>query len=87
MAVSSAPPVPVARPVQKLVTDYVDYTGRLNAKNSVVIQPRVTGYLVTDDDNDKDKMAFSRKETSSRKTRFSSRSTRASYKARSEAVA
>jgi multidrug efflux system membrane fusion protein len=53
-----APPVPVARPVQKLVTDYVDYTGRLNAKNSVVIQPRVTGYLVTDDDNDKEKVAF-----------------------------
>jgi len=58
VAVPDAPPVPVARPVQKLVTDYVDYTGRLNAKNSVVIQPRVTGYLVTDDDNDKEKVAF-----------------------------
>jgi multidrug efflux system membrane fusion protein len=38
--------VPVSRPVQRLVTDYVDYTGRTNAKNSVTIQPRVTGYLV-----------------------------------------
>src|SRR5262249_51668848 len=38
--------VPVSHPVQKEVTDYVDYTGRTNARDSVIIQPRVTGYLV-----------------------------------------
>jgi multidrug efflux system membrane fusion protein len=38
--------VPVSRPVQRAVTDFVDYTGRTNAKNSVTIQPRVTGYLI-----------------------------------------
>jgi multidrug efflux system membrane fusion protein len=37
--------VPVSRPVQREVTDYVDYTGRLAAINSVDIRPRVTGYL------------------------------------------
>ena len=41
--------VPVSHPEVREVTDYVDYTGRTNAKDSVVIQPRVTGYLVTDD--------------------------------------
>jgi len=40
------PVVPVSRPVERSVTDFVDYTGRTNAKNSVTIQPRVTGYLV-----------------------------------------
>jgi multidrug efflux system membrane fusion protein len=39
------PVVPVARPVQANVTDFVDYTGRTQAKNNVVIQARVTGYL------------------------------------------
>ena len=43
---SEAPVVPVSHPVQRNVTDFVDYTGRTNAKNSVAIQPRVTGYLV-----------------------------------------
>jgi multidrug efflux system membrane fusion protein len=38
--------VPVSQPVQREVTDYVDYTGRTNARDSVIIQPRVTGYLV-----------------------------------------
>lgn len=37
--------LPIAKPTQRLVTDYVDYTGRTNAKDSVIIQPRVTGYL------------------------------------------
>jgi multidrug efflux system membrane fusion protein len=45
----AAPVVPVSQPIQREVTDYVDYTGRTNAKDSVTIQPRVTGYLVTDD--------------------------------------
>jgi multidrug efflux system membrane fusion protein len=57
---TSAPEVivPVAQPAQRMVTDYVDYTGRTNAKNSVVIQPRVTGYLVTDGEKDNDSVAF-----------------------------
>ena len=38
--------VPVSRPVQRQVTDFVDYTGRTNAVFSITIQPRVTGYLV-----------------------------------------
>jgi multidrug efflux system membrane fusion protein len=39
------PAVPVSLPVQREVTDYVDYTGRLAAINAVDIRPRVTGYL------------------------------------------
>jgi membrane fusion protein, multidrug efflux system len=38
--------LPVAHPVQKEVTDYIDYTGRTNAKHNVIVQPRATGYLV-----------------------------------------
>jgi membrane fusion protein, multidrug efflux system len=41
-----APVVPVSQPVQRSVTDYVDFTGRTDAVNSVNIVPRVTGYLV-----------------------------------------
>jgi multidrug efflux system membrane fusion protein len=37
--------VPVSQPVKRQVTDYVDYTGRTAAINSVDIRPRVTGYL------------------------------------------
>jgi multidrug efflux system membrane fusion protein len=40
------PIVPVSRPVQREVTDYVDYTGETKAVHSVDIRPRVTGYLV-----------------------------------------
>ena len=36
----------VSQPVQRDVTDYIDYTGRTDAVNSVDIRPRVTGYLV-----------------------------------------
>jgi multidrug efflux system membrane fusion protein len=43
---SELPIVPVSRPVQRNVTDFVDYTGRTAAINSVDIRPRVTGYLV-----------------------------------------
>jgi multidrug efflux system membrane fusion protein len=43
---SSAPVVAVSQPVQRDVTDYIDYTGRTDAVNSVDIRPRVTGYLV-----------------------------------------
>jgi multidrug efflux system membrane fusion protein len=40
------PVVPVSRPVEREVTDYVDFTGRTGAVQSVDIRPRVTGYLV-----------------------------------------
>src|SRR6516162_5961933 len=39
------PVVPVSQPVQRQVTEYVYYTGRMAAVNSVDIRPRVTGYL------------------------------------------
>jgi multidrug efflux system membrane fusion protein len=42
---SSDVPVPVAKPVERKVRDYVYYTGRTNAKDAVTIVPRVTGYL------------------------------------------
>jgi multidrug efflux system membrane fusion protein len=38
--------VPVSKPVQRQVTDFVDFTGRTDAVNTVNIVPRVTGYLV-----------------------------------------
>jgi multidrug efflux system membrane fusion protein len=38
--------VPVSRPVERHVTDYVDFTGRTDAVHSVNIIARVTGYLV-----------------------------------------
>jgi multidrug efflux system membrane fusion protein len=38
--------VPVSQPVQRSVTDYVEFTGRTDAVNTVNIVPRVTGYLV-----------------------------------------
>lgn len=42
-----APPVKVevALPVEKEVTDYRDFTGRVEAVDSVEIRPRVSGYL------------------------------------------
>jgi len=40
------PVVPVSQPIQREVTDYVDYTGRTDAVHSVNVQARVTGYLV-----------------------------------------
>jgi multidrug efflux system membrane fusion protein len=40
------PVVPVSRPIQRKVTDYVYYTGRTEAVQAVGIRPRVTGYLV-----------------------------------------
>ena len=40
------PAVPVAHPVAREVTDFVDFTGRIEAVHSVDIRPRVTGYLV-----------------------------------------
>src|SRR5947209_7850698 len=46
VAPPEAPAVPVSQPVQREVTDYVDFTGRTDAVNTVNIVPRVTGYLV-----------------------------------------
>ena len=44
----AAPPViPVSKPVTREVTDYIDFTGRTEAQNSVNVVPRVTGYLVS----------------------------------------
>lgn len=39
------PKVTVSVPVEREVTDYVDFTGRTDSKNSIEIRPRVTGYL------------------------------------------
>src|SRR5262249_34022021 len=43
---TSPPVVTISQPVQKEITDYVDFTGRTEAPFSVDIRPRVTGYLV-----------------------------------------
>ncbi len=37
--------VPIAKPVERKVTDYAYFTGRTNAIESVNVVPRVTGYL------------------------------------------
>src|SRR5947199_3848798 len=45
--VASEPTViPISKPVSREVTDFVEFTGRVNAVNSVNVIPRVTGYLV-----------------------------------------
>ncbi len=46
VAPPETPPVPISHPVEREVTDYVDYTGRTDAIHSVNVQARVTGYLV-----------------------------------------
>ncbi|MGP0068505.1 MAG: efflux RND transporter periplasmic adaptor subunit [Isosphaeraceae bacterium] len=46
VAPAEPPVVPVSRPVEREVTDYVDFTGRTEAVHSVDIRPRVSGYLV-----------------------------------------
>ena len=45
-APAKTPTVPVSQPVQREVTDYVDFTGQTKAVQSVDIIPLVTGYLV-----------------------------------------
>jgi multidrug efflux system membrane fusion protein len=42
---SSPPVVSVSKPVERPVTDYVDFTGRTEAPDSVDVRARVTGYL------------------------------------------
>ncbi len=39
------PVIPVSRPIERTVTDYVEFTGRTNAVQAVDVRPRVTGYL------------------------------------------
>jgi multidrug efflux system membrane fusion protein len=38
--------IPISRPVSREVTDFVEFTGRVNAVQTVNVIPRVTGYLV-----------------------------------------
>jgi hypothetical protein len=38
--------IPVSQPVRRVVADYVEYTGRTDAVQSVGIRARVTGYLM-----------------------------------------
>ena len=45
-AADTAPEVMVSQPVVREVTDYVDFTGRTQAVNSVNVVARVSGYLV-----------------------------------------
>ena len=40
------PTVTVSKPVEREVTDFVEFTGRTDAVFSTEIRPRVTGYLV-----------------------------------------
>jgi multidrug efflux system membrane fusion protein len=47
VAPAAPPTVPVSLPVTRQVTDYIDFTGRTEAKDSVSIVPRVTGYLMS----------------------------------------
>lgn len=43
----SLPVVPVSNPVQREVSDYVEYTGRIDARQSVGIKARATGFLTS----------------------------------------
>src|SRR5205823_15028003 len=45
-APAKPPALPVSKPVQREVTDNVDFTGRTDAVQSVGVRARVTGYLV-----------------------------------------
>jgi multidrug efflux system membrane fusion protein len=46
VAPAEPPTLPVSKPVQRLVTDFVDFTGRTDAVQAVDVRPRVTGYLM-----------------------------------------
>jgi multidrug efflux system membrane fusion protein len=47
VAPPAAPAIPISHPVTREVTDFIDFTGRTEAKDSVNIVPRVTGYLMS----------------------------------------
>ncbi len=42
---AALPTVMVSQPVERTVTDYADFTGRLSAVDSVEVRARVDGYL------------------------------------------
>jgi multidrug efflux system membrane fusion protein len=46
VASAEPPAVPVSQPIEREVTDYVEFTGQTKAVISVDVRPRVTGYLV-----------------------------------------
>jgi multidrug efflux system membrane fusion protein len=46
LAPPEPPAIPVSNPVGRVVTDYVDFTGRTDAVQAVDLRARVTGYLV-----------------------------------------
>jgi multidrug efflux system membrane fusion protein len=46
VASTEPPVVPVSKPIQREVTEFVDFTGRTDAVQAVDIRARVTGYLV-----------------------------------------
>ena len=46
VAPPQAPVVPISQPLQREVTEFIDFTGRTDAVDTVNIVPRVTGYLV-----------------------------------------
>lgn len=46
VAPAEPPAVPISKPVEREVTDYVDFTGRTDAVEAVDVRPRVSGYLV-----------------------------------------
>jgi multidrug efflux system membrane fusion protein len=47
VAPAQAPAIPVSHPLSQQVTDFMEFTGRTEAVQSVNIVPRVTGYLLT----------------------------------------
>jgi membrane fusion protein, multidrug efflux system len=46
VAPAEPPTIPISLPVKRVVTEYVDFTGRTNAVYSVDVRARVSGYLV-----------------------------------------
>src|SRR4051812_9028824 len=45
VAPAEPPAIPISLPIDRQVTDYVDFTGRIESPQAVSIVPRVTGYL------------------------------------------
>src|SRR5580700_6015703 len=46
-AAAAAPPVTVAQPVKRTVTDWDEFTGRFDAVEEVQVRPRVGGYVTS----------------------------------------
>jgi multidrug efflux system membrane fusion protein len=47
VAPAEPPAIPVSQPIERQVTDYVDFTGRIESPQAVSVVPRVTGYLAS----------------------------------------